>query len=450
MTRDTRGILAAQALRALAYGFGSVLLGVVLAARGWSSARVGLLLAAIVAGTALAQLVVGTLGDRIGRRRAYAALFCCLALAGVAFGLTTRWWLLLGVALTGALSTEVVESGPFTSLEQAMLPQGLPARARTRVFGVYNTVATLAGSLGALAAAGPALLLPGAGVGAGVGGGVGLAAEQRLFLVFVPIGLAGAILARSLSQQVEAPAEAKVDEQAHPPARVRMPLGRSRATVLRLSGLFAVDAFGGGFVIQSFIAYWLRVRFGASVELLGVVFFAIGLLQAGSFLAATRLAERIGLLPTMVATHLPSNLLLVAIPLAPNLPSAVGLLFGRFALSQMDVPTRQAYVIALVDPAERTAAVATTNLARYLARPIAPAVAGAAGQLGMGLPFVLAGTIKATYDLALWAWFRRVELPAEPAEPTEPNHDHHDHHDRAQAPPVQAGTGDGDGRRKRP
>jgi len=443
VTGDTRRILAAQALRALVYGFGSVLLGVVLAARGWSSARVGVLLAAIVAGTALAQIVVGTLGDRIGRRRAYAALFCCLALAGLAFGLTTRWWLLLSVALTGALSTEVVESGPFTSLEQAMLPQGLPVRARTRVFGIYNTVATLAGSLGALAAAGPALLPPHA--GAGVGGGVGLAAEQRLFLVFVPIGLAGAILAWSLSQQVELQ-----DDQAHPPASVRVPLGRSRATVLRLSGLFAVDAFGGGFVIQSFIAYWLRVRFGASVELLGVVFFAVGLLQAGSFLAATRLAERIGLLPTMVATHLPSNLLLVAIPLAPNLPLAVGLLFGRFALSQMDVPTRQAYVIALVDPAERTAAVATTNLARYLARPIAPAVAGAAGQLGMGLPFVLAGTIKATYDLALWAWFRRVELPAEPAEPTEPNHDHHDHHDRAQAPPVQAGTGDGDGRRKRP
>src|SRR6266498_2532424 len=152
----------------------------------------------------------------------------------------------------------------------------------------------------------------------------------------------------------------------------------------------------------------------------------------------------------MVATHLPSNLLLAAIPLAPNLPSAVGLLFGRFALSQMDVPTRQAYVIALVDPAERTAAVATTNLARYLARPIAPAVAGAAGQLGAGLPFVLAGTIKATYDLALWAWFRRVELPAEPAEPTAPNHDHHDHAPRAQAAPVEAGTGDGDGRRTQP
>jgi hypothetical protein len=212
-----------------------------------------------------------------------------------------------------------------------MLPQGLPAPVRTRVFGIYNTVATLAGSLGALAAAGPALLLPHASAG------VRLPADQRLFLVFVPIGLAGALLAGSLSRRVEV----RVDGQGSgPPAAPRAPLGRSRGRVLRLSGLFALDAFGGGFVIQSFIAYWLRVRFDASVELLGVVFFAVGLLQAGSFLAATRLAERIGLLATMVFTHLPSNLLLVAIPLAPNLPVAVGLLLGRFALSQMDVAGR--------------------------------------------------------------------------------------------------------------
>jgi MFS family permease len=437
VTGDTRRILAAQALRALAYGFGSVLLGVTLAAEGWSSARIGLLLAAIVAGTALAQIVVGTFGDRLGRRQTYAALFCCLALAGLAFGLTTRWWLLVVVALTGALSTEVVESGPFTSLEQAMLPQGLPAPARTRVFGIYNTVATMAGSLGALAAAGPGLL-PHASAGARA------PADQRLFLVFVPIGLAGALLARSLSPRVEVQAHG----QPRGPAGVRLPLGRSRGRVLRLSGLFALDAFGGGFVIQSFLAYWLRVRFGASVELLGVVFFAVGLLQAGSFLAATRLAERIGLLPTMVFTHLPSNLLLAAVPLAPTLPIAVGLLLGRFALSQMDVPTRQAYVVALVDPAERTAAVATTNLARYLARPVAPAVAGAILKAGSGVPFVLAGAIKAAYDLVLWAWFRRVQLPTQPAEPN------HDQPDRAPAAPAQVrtddGTATGAGGRRRP
>jgi MFS family permease len=419
VTGDGRRVLAAQALRALAYGFGAVLLGVTLAARGWSSARVGLLLAVIVAGTALASVVVGALGDRIGRRRLYAALFGLLAVAGVAFALTSRLWVLLAVALTGAVSTEVVESGPFTSLEQAMLPQTVdPAdpRARTRVFGVYNTVATLAGSLGALAAGGPALLRD---------ADVALPAEQRLFLVFVPIGLAGAAVAWSLSDAVELDVEGEAGRHDRPgqPGAVtatsmHRPLGRSRTTVLRLAGLFAVDAFGGGFVVQSFIAYWFRVRYGVPIELLGAVFFAVGLLQAGSFIAATRLAERIGLLPTMVFTHLPSNLLLAAIPLAPSLPVAIGLLLGRFALSQMDVPTRQAYVVALVDPAERTAAVATTNLARYLARPVAPAVAGAVQQLALGLPFVLAGTIKAAYDLTLWAWFRRVDVAGEPLHKT--------------------------------
>jgi predicted MFS family arabinose efflux permease len=187
--------------------------------------------------------------------------------------------------------------------------------------------------------------------------------------------------------------------------------------VARLSALFAVDAFGGGFVVQTFIAYWLRARYGAPVELLGLVFFAVGLLQAASFLAAVRLAKRFGLLATMVGTHLPSNLLLAAIPLAPTLPLALALLLARSALAQMDVPTRQAYVMALVAPEERTAAVAATNTARYLARPLAPALAGAAGQLTGGLPFLLAGGIKAAYDLALWAWFRRVPLPTQHPQP---------------------------------
>jgi MFS family permease len=436
VTRDGRRILAAQALRALGYGFGAVLLGVTLAAAGWSSAKVGLLLTGIVAGTALASLVVGALGDRIGRRRLYAGLYGCLAVAGVAFGSTTRLWVLLAVALTGAVSTEVVESGPFTSLEQAMLPQAVDStdpRARTRVFGVYNTIATLAGSLGALAVSGPALLRD-----AGMRLPVGLPVEQRLFLVFVPIGVAGAAIAWSLSDAVELDMDVEAGQRPAQPGASRvlvaLPLGRSRTTMLRLAGLFAVDAFGGGFVVQSFVAYWFRVRFGVSVELLGVVFFAIGLLQAGSFVVATRLAERIGLLPTMVATHLPSNLLLAAIPLAPTLTVAVALLLGRFALSQMDVPARQAYVVALVAPEERTAAVATTNLARYLVRPAAPAVAGAAQQLAVGLPFVLAGGIKAAYDLALWSWFRRVELP------------HHDQPGQPQGEDVRAGQA---GRRRR-
>ncbi len=389
---DTRRILLAQGLRALAYGFGSVLLGASLEARGWSSAQVGVLLTLIVAGGALMSLLVGALGDRLGRRRFSALLFLGLAATGAGFALTDRLWALGLLALTGTLSTDVIQSGPFASLEQAMLPAGLAPAARSRVFGAYNAVAALAGSAGALAAGGPELLRrwwP------------GVPADQRFFLVLVPIGLAGAAVAWSLSAGVEAGSRQ---------SGARAPLHRSRATVLRLSALFATDALAGGFVVQSFIAYWLRLRFGVSLELLGLLFFALGLLQAASFLAAVRLAERIGLLNTMVFTHLPSNLLLAAIPLAPSLPVAAALLLGRFALSQMDVPTRQAYVVALVDPDERTAAAATTNLARQVVRPLGPLLAGASQPLALGLPFFLAGGIKVVYDLTLWAWFRRVPL----------------------------------------
>ena len=199
-------------------------------------------------------------------------------------------------------------------------------------------------------------------------------------------------------------------------------LHRSRPAVLRLAALFALDSFGGGFVVQSFVAYWLAVQFDASVAVLGVVFFSVGLLQTASFLAAPRLAERFGLLRTMVFTHLPSNLLLATIPLAPNLPAAIALLFGRYVLAQMDVPTRQAYVMALVDPDERTPAAAVTNTARYVVRPVGPALAGVSQSIAFGLPFVLAGGIKSLYDLVLWRWFRTLPLPRDSAthEPTPP------------------------------
>jgi predicted MFS family arabinose efflux permease len=185
----------------------------------------------------------------------------------------------------------------------------------------------------------------------------------------------------------------------------------SRPTVLRLSGLFAVDSFGGGFVVQAFIAYWLARRFGASAATVGAVFFAVGVLQTVSFLAAARLGQRFGLLRTMVFTHLPSNVLLICVPFAPNFGIAVALLLARTTLSQMDVPTRQAYVMALVPPDERTAAAAYTNTARYVVRPVGPLLAGATLSVGLAAPFVLAGSIKSIYDLTLWRWFSHVPLP---------------------------------------
>lgn len=380
-------VLASQALRGVGYGLVAVQLGAVLRGRGLDSRDVGLVLAAIVAGSALASLALGRWGDRVGQARCYGLLYVALAIAGVVLAAGWPVWLLALVALSGALSTEVVESGPFTTLEQVMLAStAAPQNRVTRSFGVYNAVATLAGAAGALLGA--------------------LPADRRLLGgTLVVVGVGGGLVAMRL---------AALGIQTPPPpqgGRAGRQLASSRRIVGRLAALFAVDSLAGGLVVQAYLAYWLGVRYGASSSVVGVVFAAIGVLQAGSFLAAPMIAARVGLLATMVFTHLPSNLLLAAVPLAPSLPVAVGLLLGRTCLSQMDVPTRQAYVMALVPRAERTAAAAVTNTARYVTRPVGPALAGLLQPLSLGIPFVIAGATKSAYDLVLWRLFRPVRLP---------------------------------------
>jgi predicted MFS family arabinose efflux permease len=379
-------VLLSQALRGVGYGLAAVQLGMILREEGLDARGVGLVLAAIVAGSAAASLALGRWGDRFGLRRAYGLLYAALALAGVVLLAGGPAWLLALVALSGALSTEVVESGPFTTLEQVFLVStDAPQPRITKGFGVYNAVATLAGAAGALL-------------------GVLRADPRLLGGTLIMVGVGGALLATRLLQSVEAP-------QREPGTVRPRPLASSRPIVVRLAALFALDSLAGGLVVQAWIAYWLGVRYGAPTSVIGAVFAAIGVLQAASFLAAPLIARRVGLLNTMVFTHLPSNLLLAAVPLAPSLPAAVGLLLARTCLSQMDVPTRQAYVMALVPPAERTAAAATTNTARYLTRPAGPALAGLLEPLGLAAPFLLAGAAKSAYDLALWRLFRRVPLP---------------------------------------
>ena len=388
LSRDAHIIFSAQALRAFAYGVGSIALGVGLADAGLDPAEVGLVLGAVLVGSAASSVVLGRYADRIGRRRAYSALFVLMACAGTTFALTDWLPALVLAALTGTVSADVVESGPFTSLEQPMLA-GVPAGGTARTYAVYNTIATVAGSLGALVVAGVALVPD-------------PPSSQRLFIVYGVAAAGGLLLATRLSRAVEAP-------RAEPSAP-RRPLGPSRENVYKLSALFALDSFGGGFVVQAFIAYVFTRRFDASPEVLGTAFFAVGILQALSFQVASRLAGRIGLLNTMVFTHLPSNVLLAAIAFAPNLATALALLFARFALSQMDVPARQAYVMALVDPEERTAAAGYTNAARYVSRPLAPVVAGAVAGVSLASPFLIAGAVKSLYDLVLYLMFRRVPL----------------------------------------
>ena len=383
LSPDARRIVAAQAARALAYGLGSVLIGVTLARRGLSDTAVGAVLAALLAGTALVSVLIARYGDRVGRRRCYRLLFVAMAISGSVFAVTSWLPALIVAGLTGTVSTDVVESGPFTSLEQAMLPH--TGGETTRLFVTYNTVATLAGSLGALIAL--------------------VGSSPRWLLVYPLAAAAGLVAAARVTPAVE-----RGDELEAEPLP---PLHRSRGIVMQLSALFALDSFGGGFVPQTFIAYLFVRKYGASPHTLALVFFAIGILQALSFQAAVRLAGRIGLLRTMVFTHLPSNLLLAAVAFAPNLASAIALLLARFLLSQADVPTRQAYVMAVVEPSERTAAAGYTNTARYLTRPVAPLIAGATLRGALGAPFLIAGALKSIYDLGLYTLFRNVEVEGE-------------------------------------
>jgi len=388
---DVRLVFSIQAVRAFLYGFSSILVGASLAASGLSAATVGIVFTAMLLGMAISSIAVGRWGEAIGRRRTYVGLLVVMGIAGAVFALTGSVALLVVAALTGTLSTDPNESGPITTVEQAMLASA-PSAERSRVYGRYNAVAYLAGAAGALAAGGPSALrelVP------------GLPPDQR-WLLIMPVGAAiCAVMAVRLTRAVEVDPAVPIAQRG---------LHRSKSVVQRLAALFALDAFAGGFIVASFIVFWFGREFDVGPELMGLVFFGVGLLQAGSSVAAGWLGARIGLLNTMVFTHLPSNVLLALIPLAPSLGLAVAMLLARSALSQMDVPARQAYVAALVDPAERTAAAGYTNAARHVVRPAGPALASASMTMAAGIPFLVAGGLKAIYDVVLYFTFRGVRL----------------------------------------
>jgi len=393
---DGRLILSARAVRTFAYGFQSVLLGVYLDANGFAPWQIGAVLTATLLGSAVLTAVFATTADRYGRRRMLRLSALFMAASGAAFAITTSYPLLILASLTGTVGATSGEVGPFLSLEQAILPQTTAPELRTRLFSLYNTLGALTGAAGALAAGTPALLQHWA----------GLAVSDAYRVMFVAYGALAGItlwLFSRLSDRVEATKGS---------ARGR--LNRSRGVVMRLAGLFSLDSLAGGFVVQSLIAFYFHLRWGVGPEVLGPVFLGVGLLQAVSFTVAARVSERIGLINTMVFTHLPSNVLLMAIPLAPTLPWAIALLLARHALSQMDVPVRQSYVVAVVDPDERMAAAGVTNIARNLAQSITPVIAGAAMQVaGLGVPFLLGGGLKIVYDLLLLRMFRTVRPPEE-------------------------------------
>jgi predicted MFS family arabinose efflux permease len=405
-SRDVRLLFVTRALRLFAYGGLSVVLVLHLTAAGLSEERVGLLLTLTLLGDTALSLVLTTRADRAGRRRTLAAGAALMVLAAGAFATTTSFPALLVAATIGVISPAGNEVGPFLAVEQAALSGAIPAARRTRAFAWYQLVGGLGTACGALAGGALASALQRAGHSP-------LASYRAVVLGYGAVGLALLAVFARLSPAVEvAPAGPGATA---PPPPGRLGLHRSRAVVLRLSALFSVDAFAGGFVVQAFVAWWLHRRFGADPALLGRVFFVANVLAGLSALSASWVARRIGLVRTMVFTHLPSNVLLVLVPLMPTFATTVAVLFLRFSISQMDVPTRQSYTMAVVDPDERSAAAGVTNIARTVGAALAPLLAGPlyAAPALQAVPFVVAGALKIGYDLALFALFRKLPAPEE-------------------------------------
>jgi MFS family permease len=403
---DVRLLFATRITRLFAYGFLSVVLALYLAEAGLSEAGIGLLLTLTLAGDAAVTLWLTTNADRIGRRRMLVAGALLMVLAGAVFLVTRNPLLLAAAAIVGVISPSGNEIGPFLAIEQAGLSQLVPDQKRTGAFAWYNLAGSFATAAGALTGGWLAQSLQ-------ASGWTALASYRAVLAGYALAGFALAAAFAALSPAVEVQ-EGAAD--ARQPAQGKfLGLHKSRGVVLRLSALFALDAFAGGLIVQSMMAYWFHVRFGVETGIIGSIFFGANLLAGISALLAVRIARRFGLINTMVFTHIPSNLLLILVPLMPSLPLAITILLLRFSISQMDVPTRQSYTVAVVAPDERSAASGVTAIARSVGAAVSPSLTGIFLGLPalLSLPFLLAGGLKIVYDLALWRLFRSVKPPEE-------------------------------------
>lgn len=389
-------IYAARALRDFGDGFVAVLLVVYLAELGLDAFRIGLVATTALLGSALITLGAGLLGHRCGGRRLLLLASLLMLATGLAFALASDFAMLLLVAFAGTINPTAGSVSIFVPLEHAVLADLASARHRTRMFARYSLAGALAAALGALAAGTPDLLL--------AAGWNRLTALRAMFVLYAALGLLGGLCYWRIPPSPPRPA-------GQGPVAA---LGPSRRIVLRLAALFSVDAFAGGFAVQAMVALWLFDRFGLSLAAAGVFFFQTGLLTAASYPVAAWLASRIGLVNTMVFTHIPASLCLILAAFAPTLPLALGLLLVRAALTQMDVPARSSYVMAVVTLPERAAAASVTSVPRSLAAALSPALAGALLAGGLSAwPFILCGVLKIGYDLALLWGFRHVQPPEE-------------------------------------
>jgi MFS family permease len=399
--RDIPILFTTRIIRLFSYGFLSVILAFYLIVVGLNEQTVGLLFTLTLAGDAGISLWLTTSADRIGRRLMLVLGALLMVLAGVVFLLTRNPLLLTAAAIIGVISPSGNEIGPFLSIEQAALTQLVPDQRRTHVFAWYNLSGSFATATGALVGGWLATFLQSVGWSA-------LASYQVILAGYALAGGVLMILFLVLSPAIETAQDLK-------PIRRTLGLHQSRGVVARLSTLFALDAFAGGLVIQSLMAYWFHIRFGVDERVLGSIFFGANILAGISALLAARIAARFGLINTMVYTHIPSSIFLMLVPLMPSLPLATVVLLARFSISQMDVPTRQSYTMAVVAPDERSAASGVTNIARSVGAALSPSLSGLLLSIPalFSAPFFLCGGLKIIYDLVLYRNFKTLKPPEE-------------------------------------
>jgi MFS family permease len=400
-------LFGTRTARMFAYGFLSVGLMLYLAQIGLSETQIGVLLTLTLVGDTIISLWITTHADRLGRRRMLIIGAFLMIFAGLLFAVTRNFLLLLIAATIGVISPSGYEIGPFLSIEQAALSQIVSDERRTKVFAWYNLIGSFATALGSLCGGGLVQALQGAGMAP-------IGSHRVIVIGYGVIGLLLGVLFAQISPAIEIfPAASSSSSTSD--FQSRFGLHGSRKVVLKLSALFSLDAFAGGFVLQSIVAYWFHVRFNVQPAVLGSIFFGANILAGFSALSAAWVASKIGLVRTMVFTHIPSNILLILVPLMPNLPLAITMLLLRFSISQMDVPTRQSYTMAVVSPEERTAAAGITGIARTTGASLSPVFTGLllAQTAFLNLPFFLSGGLKIVYDLLLYRSFRAIKPPEE-------------------------------------
>jgi MFS family permease len=404
LSKDGKLLLSARIVRTFAYGFLSIILAIYLKLVGFDEILIGLILSATLVNSVIFTLLASFYADRIGRRKVLLAYAILMSVSGAVFLATENYAALIVAALIGTINVTGSETGAFLSMEQAILPQTLKdPKKRTSIFAIYNTVGTFAMSAGVLLSGLPVFLQHSFGLNQ-------VESIKPLFLLYTLLAVAVIGIYLLLSKKIELDANNQREKE-HTP-RTLSP--ESKRIIGKLSALFAVDSFAGGFVIQSIVSYWFFTKFGVDLPTLALIFSVAGVLTAFSFLIATKIAGRIGLINTMVFTHIASNILLILVAFAPTFPIALGLYLARMSLSQMDVPTRQSYIVAIVRQEERTAAAGITNTSRNIAQAVSPSITGIIIQsLWLSAPFVIGGLLKIAYDLGLYMNFRKIKPPEE-------------------------------------